>query len=80
MSIKIDCNVAKRQFNFVTKTIDCKQLVLRTIVILITIHKTTYNFNNKFIVKLIKILQLEDKFFIKIKINKAINKRKDIKA
>ena len=43
-------------------------------------HKTTYNFNNKFIIELIKTLQFKGKFFIKIKVDKAISKQKDIKA
>ena len=44
------------------------------------IHKTTYDFNNKFIVELVKTLQFKDKFFIKIKANEAMNKQKDVKA
>ena len=78
--IKINRNVVKRQLNSVAKFINFEQLVLRAIVILIIMHKTTYNINNKFIVKLVKILQLKNKFFIKIKVDKTINKRKDIKA
>ena len=43
-------------------------------------HKTTYNFNNKFNVKLVKILQFKDRFFIRIKADKAINKRKKCRS
>ena len=39
-----------------------------------------YKFNNKFIIELIKIFQFKDKYFIKIKADKAIKKRKDVKA
>ena len=78
--IKINPNVIEKQLNFVVETVDYKQLVSRTIVILMTMYKTTYNFNSKFIIKLIKTLQLEDKFFIKIKADEVINKQKDIKT
>jgi len=52
-----DCNVAEKQFNSVAEIVDCKQLVSRAIVRVLTIHETTYNFNSKFVIKLIKILQ-----------------------
>ncbi len=56
-SIHKDCNIAEKQLNFVVETVDCKQLISRAIVKVLTIHETTYNFSSKFIVKLIKILQ-----------------------
>ncbi len=52
-----DCNVAEKQLNSVAETVDCKQLISRAIVRVLTIHETTYNFSSKFIVELIKILQ-----------------------
>ena len=51
-----DCNVTVKQLNFVAETVDCKQLVLRAIVRVLTIHENIYDFSSKFIVKLIKIL------------------------
>jgi len=62
-----DCNVAEKQLNSVAETVDCKQLISHAIVRVLTIHETTYNFSSKFIVKLIKILQQEDEFAIKLK-------------
>jgi hypothetical protein len=50
-------NVVKKQLNSVVKTVDCKQLISHAIVRVLTIHEMTYNSSNKFIVKLIKILQ-----------------------
>ena len=50
-------NIIEKQLNFVAETVDCKQLISRTIVKVLTIHETIYNFSSKFIVKLIKILQ-----------------------
>jgi len=52
-----DCNVAKKQFNSVAETIDCKQLISHAIVKVLIIHEITYNFSSKFVVELIKILQ-----------------------
>jgi len=51
-----DCNVAEKQLNSVAETVDCKQLISRAIVKVLTIHEMTYNFSSKFVVKLIKIL------------------------
>ncbi len=51
-----DCNVAEKQLNSVAKTIDCKQLISRAIVRVLTIHEMIYNFSSKFIIELIKIL------------------------
>ncbi len=66
-----DCNVAEKQLNSVAETVDCKQLVLRAIVRVLTIHEMTYDFNSKFIVKLIKILQQEDEFAMRLKANET---------
>jgi len=52
-----DHNVTEKQLNSVIETVNCKQLISRAIVKVLTIHETTYNFNSKFIVKFIKILQ-----------------------
>ena len=43
-------------------------------------HKTTYDFNNKFIIELVKTLQLENKFSIKIKADKAIKKQRNVQS
>ena len=56
MLIYRDCNVAKKQLNFVAETVDCKQLILHAIVKVLTIHEIIYNFSSKFVVELIKIL------------------------
>ncbi len=67
MLIHKDCNVFEKQLNSVAETVDCKQLVSCAIVKVLIIHETTYNFNSKFVVKLIKILQQEDKFAVRLK-------------
>ncbi len=64
-------NVAEKQFNSVAETVDCKQLVSRAIVKVLTIHETTYDFSSKFIVELIKILQQEDEFAVRLKANET---------
>jgi len=72
-SIHKDCNVAEKQLNSVADTVDCKQLISHAIVKVLTIHKMTYNFSSKFIVKLIKILQQENKFAVKLKANEMMS-------
>jgi len=62
-----DRNVAKKQLNSVAETVDCKQLILCAIVKVLTIYKMIYDFSNKFVVKLIKILQQEDEFAVRLK-------------
>jgi len=62
-----DCNVAEKQLNSVAETVDCKQLFSRAIVRVLTIHETTYNFSSKFVVKLIKILQQENEFAVRLR-------------
>jgi len=62
-----DRNVAEKQLNSVAKTVDCKQLISYAIVRVLTIHETTYDFSSKFVVELIKILQQEDKFAVRLK-------------
>jgi len=68
-----DCNIIKKQLNSVAKTVDCKQLVSRAIVKVLTIHETIYNSRSKFIVELIKILQQEDEFAVRIKADEMMN-------
>jgi hypothetical protein len=76
-----DCNIIKKQLNSVAETVDCKQLISHTIVRVLTIHEMTYNLNSKFIVKLIKILQQEDEFAVRIKADEMMSMQKnDIKA
>jgi hypothetical protein len=71
-----NCNVVEKQLNSVAETVDCKQLISHAIVRVLIIHETTYDLNSKFIVELIKILQQEDKFAIRIKADKTINMQK----
>jgi hypothetical protein len=40
------------------------------------IHETTYDLNSKFIVELIKILQQEDEFAVRIKADEMMNMQK----
>ncbi len=76
-----DCNVTEKQLNFVAETVDCKQLISRAIVRVLTIHETTYNFSSKFVVELIKILQQEDEFAVRLKADKTTSIWKsDVKA
>jgi len=66
-------NIIKKQLNFVAKTVDCKQLILHAIIRVLIIHEMIYNFISKFIVKLIKILQQENKFTVKLKADEMMN-------
>jgi len=76
-----DCNVVEKQLNSVAETVNCKQLVSRAIVRVLTIHEMIYNFNNKFVVELIKILQQEDEFTVRLKANETTSIWKnDVKA
>jgi len=67
MSTHRNHNVAEKQLNFVAETVDCKQLISHAIVKVLTIHETIYNFSNKFVVELIKILQQEDEFAVRLR-------------
>jgi len=71
MLIYKDCNVAEKQLNSVAETVDCKQLISCAIVKVLTIHETIYDFSSKFIVELIKILQQEDEFAVRLKADKT---------
>ena len=73
MSTHKDCNIAEKQLNSVAETVDCKQLVSHVIIKVLIIHKTIYDFSNKFIVELIKILQQEDEFVVKLKADKTMS-------
>ncbi len=68
-----DCNIVEKQLNSVAKTVDCKQLISCAIVRVLTIHETTYNFSSKFIVELIKILQQENEFAVRLKADETMN-------
>ncbi len=68
-----DCNIAEKQLNSVAKTVDCKQLISCAIVKVLTIHETIYDFSSKFIVKLIKILQQEDEFAVRLKADETMS-------
>ncbi len=68
-----DHNVTEKQLNSVAETVDCKQLVSRAIVRVLTIHEIIYNFSSKFIVKLIKILQQEDEFAVRLKADETMS-------
>ena len=76
-----DRNVVEKQLNFVAETVDCKQLISHAIVRVLTIHETIYNFSSKFVVELIKILQQEDEFVVKLKADEMTSIWKsDVKA
>ncbi len=68
-----DCNVAKKQLNSVTETVDCKQFISCAIVRVLTIYEMIYDFSSKFIVKLIKILQQEDEFAVRLKADETMS-------
>ncbi len=76
-----DRNVAEKQLNSVAETVDCKQLISRAIVRVLTIHEIIYDFSGKFIVKLIKILQQEDEFAVRLKADETTSIQKsDVEA
>jgi len=76
-----DHNIVEKQLNFVAETIDCKQLISHAIVRVLIIHEMIYNFSSKFIVKLIKILQQEDEFAVRLRADETTSIWKsDIKA
>ncbi len=76
-----DCNVAEKQLNSVAETVDCKQLISHAIVRVLIIHEMIYNFSSKFVVKLIKILQQEDEFAVRLKADETMSIWKsDVKA
>jgi len=68
-----DCNVAEKQLNSVAETVDCKQLISHAIVRVLIIHEMIYNFSSKFVVKLIKILQQEDEFAVRLKADETMS-------
>ncbi len=81
MLIYKNYNITEKQLNSIVETVDCKQLISHAIVKVLIIHEMTYDFNSKFVVKLIKILQQEDEFAVRLKANKTMNIWKnDIKA
>jgi len=73
MLIHRNHNVVEKQLNSVAETVDCKQLISCAIVRVLTIYETTYNFNSKFVVELIKILQQEDEFAVKLKADETMS-------
>ncbi len=76
-----NCNVAKKQLNSVAETVDYKQLVSHVIVRVLTIYEMIYDFSSKFIVELIKILQQEDEFAVKLKADETMSIQKnDVEA
>ncbi len=76
-----DCNITEKQLNSVAETVDCKQLISHAIVRVLTIHETIYNFSSKFVVELIKTLQQEDEFVVKLKADEMTSIWKsDVKA
>jgi len=66
-------NITEKQLNSVAETVDCKQLILHAIVKVLIIHEMIYNFSSKFVVKLIKILQQENKFAVKLKVSETMS-------
>jgi ribosomal protein S26 len=76
-----DCNIIEKQFNSVVETVNCKQLVSHAIVKVLIIHETTYDLSSKVVVELIKILQQENQFAVKIRADKMTSMQKnDIEA
>jgi hypothetical protein len=72
-----DHNVIEKQLNSVVETVDCKQFILHAIVRILIIHETIYNSSSKFVVEMIKILQQEDEFAVKIRADEMINIQKN---
>ena len=68
-----DCNVVEKQLNSVAETVDCKQLISHAIVRVLIIHEIIYNFDSKFIVELIKILQQEDEFTVELRTDEMMS-------
>jgi hypothetical protein len=74
-------NIIEKQLNSVAETVNCKQLISCAIIKILIIHETTYDLCSKFIVELIKILQQEDEFAVRIKADEMMNMQKnDVKA
>jgi len=73
MLIHKNHNITEKQLNSIVETVNCKQLISHAIVKVLIIHEMTYDFNSKFVVKLIKILQQEDEFAVRLKANKTMN-------
>ncbi len=73
-----DHNIVEKQLNSVAETVDCKQLISHAIVKVLTIYEMIYNFSNKFVVKLIKILQQEDEFAVRLKADEMMSIWKSI--
>ncbi len=65
--------IIKKQLNSVAETVDCKQLILHAIVKVLIIHEMIYNFSSKFVVELIKILQQENEFAVKLKVSETMS-------
>ena len=53
--------------------VNCKQLISRAIVRVLTIHEMIYNFSSKFVVELIKILQQENEFAVRLKADETMS-------
>ena len=69
------------QLNPVAETIDCKQLVPRSVAHIAIMSETAYDPSSKFIFELIKALQLKDSYVQQRREDGAQNKRKgDVEA
>jgi hypothetical protein len=76
-----DHNVVEKQLNSVAETVNCKQFISYAIIRELTIHEMIYDSSSKFVVKLIKILQQENKIAVRIKADEIMNMQKnDIEA
>ncbi len=73
MSTHKNHNVAEKQLNSVAETVDCKQLISHAFVRVLIIHEIIYNFDSKFIVELIKILQQEDEFTVELRTDEMMS-------
>jgi len=73
MSTHKNHNVAEKQLNSAAETVDCKQLISHAFVRVLIIHEIIYNFDSKFIVELIKILQQEDEFTVELRTDEMMS-------
>ena len=73
MSTHKNHNVAEKQLNSVAETVNCKQLISHAFVRVLIIHEIIYNFDSKFIVELIKILQQEDEFTVELRTDEMMS-------
>ena len=69
-------NVAVAQLNPIAETVNCKQLVPRSVAHIATMSETAYDPSSKSIFELIKALQLKDSYIQQRREGEAQDKRK----